>query len=77
LFTLILNWVLSLVLVVCVLRAERRLRALEENMRGIKDGELENNYLSIRKRQVKMFAIFFISLTTLDLAALLVVLIAS
>ena len=75
-FTLSLNWILSLVLVACVLGAEKRLKALEENFRAIKDSQVESNYLSIRKRQVKTFAIFFISLTTLDLTALIIVLIS-
>ena len=44
-FTLSLNWILSLVLVACVLGAEKRLKAFEENFRAIKDGQVENNYL--------------------------------
>jgi len=63
-------------LVAVVLGAERRLKTYERNSGGIKDSQIENNYLSIRKRQVKTFAIFFISLTTLDLTALLIVLIS-
>ena len=34
-FTLVLNWLLSLVLVLCVLRAEKRLNAFQEKMREV------------------------------------------
>ena len=73
--TLSLNWILSVVLVICVLKADKKITAFEEQMSQIEGFQADRDFLRIRKRQVKTFASWFIWLTTFDLVALIVFLI--